>query len=180
MDEENRSLDLSRWPIVYVDASRATSDEELLKSIVAYSRAIGEHLEAHVVCLTISNTASLSLSQRRIIGETWKPGPQNATPGCLGTAMVFESKLISGMLSAIFWISQPKYPTKTFTDMASAEIWITELLKDAPKYDQDDPKHFEMLRAMTTAGVRFAHKYSLADDDELKAVRLEAVERWPY
>ncbi len=47
---------------------------------------------------------------------------------CAGEAIVVESNFLRGLITAIFWITSPAHPSKTFTEPGAARDWtLTQL-----------------------------------------------------
>jgi hypothetical protein len=171
----------ANWPIVVCKPpDRAVTDEEMVWSMIDLAAVIARHMEPHGLLLDLrDNKKGITPKQRRILTNAIKPGPDNVAPGGVGVAMVFTSKLLEGMLNAIFWISKPPMPTKVFNSAGEGQRWLREGLADAPRYDPDNAAHQATLYAMATNGPRYARANGLLDTEDLLASEIRAAERWP-
>lgn len=46
-----------------------------------------------------------------------------------GEAVVLSSTLVRGVLAAMYFLSRPGYPTRTFSELKAAEAWAASLLR---------------------------------------------------
>ena len=84
--------------------------------------------EPYGVVLDLRFTKSITPRQRAMLTESMERHDNAAL--CKGTAMVFESRLLRGILTAVFWLRKPAYPTRVFTTTAEAWDWMDELFPD--------------------------------------------------
>lgn len=124
-------VDFSGWPIVVTTSTTGLlSDEDFEAYLVSYGTALNQRKGEYVAVVDLRQGGALTPKQRqRLTGAMSAPetGAQ-----CVGTALIFESTLMRGMLTAILWIQQPKYPTKVFASVMEASDWGRELLGRAP------------------------------------------------
>ncbi len=122
--------DMSHWPLAVVTPpTTAMSDADY--------RAYLEWTRRYVVCtgqgyalvLDAQNTPGVSASQRQILGEHMQSTKAFSSKYCAGTAMVFDSTLMRGMMTAIFWLSQPQHATKVFSQKPDAIFWAKSRLE---------------------------------------------------
>jgi hypothetical protein len=71
----------------------------------------------------VSKSEKLNSKQRKIMSEQMNSNKNFTGKYCAGTALVFDSILIAGMLTAVFWFFKPKYETKVFTKTPEAITW---------------------------------------------------------
>lgn len=118
--------DLSHWPVLLVTAPPRISDEEMARYIEESRRRRMERREPHVMVLDVRRTERLPPTQRKMLTDNMSAAG-DADP-CLGMAMVFDSPLLKGVLTAIFWVRKPKYPTRVFTSLPEALAWARSVL----------------------------------------------------
>jgi len=172
-------IDVSHWPIVVVRPTGPVSDQAFVQAISDYTMAISKHLEPHTVLLDLRHNPGLTPKQRNILTDGFKPGKDNIQPGCQGTALVFTSKLLKSMLTAMFWIRRPPQITKVFNSITDAETWCFELQQKARRLRPENPDDAKIIFAMCSAGPRFARKYGLLKAGERHPSEIEAARRWP-
>jgi hypothetical protein len=80
--------------------------------------------ERYGVLQDLRNTKGITSRQRKMITDNMDGMKDYAIHYCVGSAMVFDSPLLRGMLKAIFWITKPPYPTQVFKTLEDAENWV--------------------------------------------------------
>lgn len=113
------------WPIVQVESPSKVTDEEMAIHLEEFANQIKRRDESCVVVLDLRVCEKLSVTQRKMITQSMlKMDARNRMIGC---AMVFESTLLRGMLTEMFWMHRPRYPTRIFTTMDEANEWAQML-----------------------------------------------------
>jgi hypothetical protein len=123
-------IDASRAPLYVVTYPEAPSDREVLEGHQAieeiYRRA--DSPLAWVVDARRVNKATPV--QRRMVAEHEERTRALAEKFNAGLALVITSRLVRGMVTAVYWMSPPVYPYKIFDDMDRAQQWALQQLYD--------------------------------------------------
>lgn len=121
-------LDISSWPIVVTrPRGGVLQDHELTDYLERFRVEIGKRLGMYVSVLDLRESPTLTPTQRRTISN----GMDNDNASqrqCVGAALIFESAIMRGVLTAILWIKQPKHEVKVFGDVEAAKAWGRECL----------------------------------------------------
>ena len=121
-------VDDRHWPAFIVRPPDAVvSDEDLdtfLRENAAYLRMRNERF-AYV--LDLKNSAGLTPTQRQRMTQAFDETEKSMPGLCQGTALVFTSNLLKGLLTAILWVRKPRYETKVFTDVDEAVAWARQM-----------------------------------------------------
>jgi hypothetical protein len=123
-------FDHSRAPLLVQRYPRDTGDQEL----IAFTGAVEAYMAAHPapfawVC-DASNLVHATARQRQLMGEFEKRTAEHDRKYCLGTALVVASPVARGIITAVYWLSPPVYPYRTFARWDDAEKWARERLAE--------------------------------------------------
>ena len=79
--------------------------------------------------IDLRRNAGITPTQRKMLTDDMA-APEHAAvqARCVGVAMVFDSAFLRGILTAIFWVRKPPYPTQVFRTVAEAKTWAKALL----------------------------------------------------
>jgi len=113
-------ISFERWPAVVMTTPPEVTDDELERFFEWWQRDVETLAEPFILVNDARRTKNLTASQRKIISGWMDPSRDSPL---LGTALVFESKLLRGLLTAMFWINRPSYPVKVFNDLSQAIAW---------------------------------------------------------
>jgi hypothetical protein len=119
-------LELEEWPIVRVTPPRVVADDELKNFLSKFDSAVRAKGEEFAIVLDLRQCEKITTAQRRVMTDHM--AEQDGKGGVVGTAMVFESRLLRGILTAMFWVHRPQYPTRVFNSLAEAKAWTDELI----------------------------------------------------
>lgn len=123
------ALDFSAWPIVQVTPPPySVSDDALMEFMEFHRQLVRGKDAAHGLVLDLRHSDQISGSQRKKLAEILKSPTNGPISPCAGTALVFNSPVLRGMLTAMFWFFRPPYPVRVFPDVTSAERWLSTLL----------------------------------------------------
>jgi hypothetical protein len=116
-------VDESRWPILVVTPPTEYS-EEMHRQYLAYLGWIYE-TRSGPYCLIIDarNTPRPAPLQRKVETEFRNEYAAHVKQHCRGTAFVMSSKVMAGVLTAMFWIKKPDTEIKSFSDFDEALTW---------------------------------------------------------
>jgi hypothetical protein len=123
------ALDFSAWPIVQVTPPPYSLSDDALTEFMEFHRQLVRGRDsAHGLLLDLRHSDQLSGSQRKKLTEILNSPKSGPMSPCAGTALVFNSPMLRGVLTAMFWFFKPPYPVKVFPDVTSAERWLSTLL----------------------------------------------------
>ncbi len=118
------ATDLAHWPIVIMTApARALSDLEFKAYLAWVEKYVTCHGETYAIVNDVRYAPAPSAAQRRLVAEQMERLKLVTKRHCAGNAMVFQSQLMRGIMTAIFWMAQPDYPTKVFATVDQAIAW---------------------------------------------------------
>jgi hypothetical protein len=127
----NIDLDLTAWPIVITrPRGGVLLDQELTDYLERFRAEIGKRNGRYVSVVDLRESPTLTPVQRRTISSGMDTDSASQRH-CVGAALIFESAMMRGLLTAILWLRQPKYELKVFADVETAKIWAVECLKRA-------------------------------------------------
>lgn len=124
-------VDSSLAPLYRVTFPASGSDAKLL----AYCRAV-ESWSAQVSypvgwLMDLSHVAEVSAHQRAIFAKYMR-GMEAFDRRCTqGTALILSSALMRGVVTAIFWLSNPPFQHRTFAMPGEGLVWLREVLHEA-------------------------------------------------
>lgn len=124
--EQEIGIDDSRWPIVVVTPPRRVTDDQMRTHLATFAELQRDRGGPHILVLDLRRCEKISPRQREMIAERMPTATDHRA--CLGLAMVFTSTLTRGILTAIFWLRRPPYPTKIFSELAPALDWAQRTL----------------------------------------------------
>jgi hypothetical protein len=129
-------IDASRAPLYIVTYPETPSDQEVLeghRAIEEIYRSTDRHVAWVVDARKVRKATPV---QRRMVAEHEERTKQLAKKYNAGLALVITSRLVRGMVTAVFWMSPPVYPYEIFDDMELAQQWALQRLYDV-KSDPD-------------------------------------------
>lgn len=121
-------VDYGRWPIVEVTPPETVRDDELMSFLDGFDREVRSRQGGYMTVLDLRICKQITPRQRQVMTDHMQSREKDGT--CLGCAMVFESRLLRGILTAMYWVHRPKYPTRVFTKVDEALAWAEQLTHD--------------------------------------------------
>jgi len=121
------TLDWRLWPVVVVTPPpRPSRDDELLTFMKLWERAVCARQQPYALVLDLRQSARMPPVQRKLLVHTMT---EDALDGhCRCAAVVFSSALVRGMLTAMFWVWRPAYPTRFLPSVEEAMVWCQDSL----------------------------------------------------
>jgi hypothetical protein len=124
------AIDDSRWALVTVTwpedgVSDADLEDFLAQSYVLVQR--GRHGVLHIGI----RASGLDSRQRRRVADHMKEHDAELSHAIVASAIVAESAVVFGMITAIGWLAPPNFPQKAFRVRNDAEAWLLEALRRA-------------------------------------------------
>jgi len=106
------------------------SDEELVACLEA-REVWGLRAQYHVSwVIDLSSITQAPATQRRIFGEHLKRFEPHNVRWNAGSGLVVPNAWLRGLVTAVFWISPPKFPNKLFSEAGDAEVWARARLDE--------------------------------------------------
>jgi hypothetical protein len=121
-------FDESRWPLVVIPSpggrdpesiDQDTFYEEFHRFRESGKRAFFVHDLRHV--------QRMDASRRRRFVEWAKLHSPTARELIIGYAVLIDSKIMAGVVTAVLWFMRPPCPMKVFSNPAEAEAWLFSL-----------------------------------------------------
>jgi len=109
---------------------RSTTDEELKAMLEAVERLVFSLQSPYAWIVDLGGVLAAPASQRRLFSEHEDRTKQHDRKFNAGSALLSRSAITTGIITAVFWLSKPSYPTKVFSDLREAEGWARAQLKD--------------------------------------------------
>jgi hypothetical protein len=127
------TVDDSKWPRVYVTwPGEPLDDADFEAAVLAMSKLL-ERGQRYVILHDARRAVRPTPKQRAFAAEQQKLDAEGTRRWLKGVALVTASPLISGVLTAINWITPPPYPMKTFSRLSDADAWMTTQLEGRPQ-----------------------------------------------
>lgn len=117
------TVDLTHWPILVVNAPPGFTDAELQAYYDSIGKAMLARPEPYANIIDARNAPTPTASQRKIMAGFRERHAQHIRQYCRGSAFVFESAVMRGIITAIHWLRQPEMPHKSFATMFEAMTW---------------------------------------------------------
>lgn len=123
LDQIEATLFLQRFP-------KSATDQELSEMVRAIEQLIILISSSYAWVLDLDDVIKASVSQRRLFAERERRTKERDTKLNAGSAFYAQSSFTGGIVTAVFWLSQPVHPTKVFTDIQDTERWARYQLKE--------------------------------------------------
>ena len=117
-------LDVEFWPVIVTRPEHGkVTDAELERYLSDYRTAIRTRHERYVGVLDLrDNNSGITPAQRKMLTSAMQEDSASYSL-CAGVAMVINSGLLRGMLTAILWIRKPPVTMEVFTSFDEAMEW---------------------------------------------------------
>ena len=99
------------------------SDEELFACLAARDEWVRQTRHHFAWIIDLSNVTRAPATQRRAVSEHLKRHEEFSARWNVGSALIVPNAWLRGLVTAVFWISPPKYPHQTFADPEEALHW---------------------------------------------------------
>jgi hypothetical protein len=119
-------VDLTNWPLLVLTTPEVVTDDKLEGFLQSYGDYVREKKEKFAVVVNVSDTEGMTPGQRRIMNASINDPSTSEYLICVG--MVFKSKVLSRVLTAILWIKKSDYPVKVFSSVEEAKDWAKSKL----------------------------------------------------
>ena len=102
---------------------RSATDDELKEMLQAIERLVFSLRAPYAWIVDLGGVLGAPASQRRLASEHEDRTKEHDARFNAGSAILSRSAITTGIITAIFWLSKPSYPTKVFSDLREAERW---------------------------------------------------------
>ena len=117
-----KHVSTSQWPVIVYTAPGAVSDDEM-QAVMDEVQTLKRLGAVHALVLDVRKVSQLSPKQRRMITTQMEDDKAITEQFTAGVALVFESRLLRGFLTAIFWVRPAIAPTRVFNAPQDAIAW---------------------------------------------------------
>ncbi len=108
---------------------RSFSDQELAGALAVVKRWLLEEVDAPFgFIVDIQRPLSVSSVQRKMMAEAEATYADVDLRYNAGQAVVVPTGLARGIATAVYWVSPPVYPVRTFAEVSAAKAWVAEEL----------------------------------------------------
>lgn len=122
-------MDVSRFPVVtYVAPPEAT--DEIMFECMHEMDELRQNAKPFALVLDLSTTKNMSAKHRKMLTDNMAKHEAEMKQLCRGTGMVFTSAVLRGVLTAIFWVKKPAYPTQVFATREAAFEWCAAQMRE--------------------------------------------------
>ena len=112
------------WPAVVTTVpSGDIADEDMHQANRDFLEIIKARRAEYVTVTDLRSGGRVTPKQRAIITNFMADHDYILGRYCVGAAMIFDSAVMRGMLTAILWLRTPEYPTKVFATSEEAIEW---------------------------------------------------------
>jgi hypothetical protein len=130
LSEQERGirLDMSQWPVVIISPTSYDTDQSVQDFMDDYFKLIEGKKERYASIMDLSQRTNMTKSQRKILIDGMNTHKEFTRQYSAGTAVVFSSAVIRGILMSIFWLFEPGYPTEICKTTEEALDWCRNQL----------------------------------------------------
>jgi hypothetical protein len=116
-------------PLFLQQFPRQATDDEVRDMVEHIERLVFSMRSPYAWVVDLGGVLAASASQRRIFSEHEDRTKEHDAQLNAGSAVLTRSALATGLVTAVFWLSKPSYPTKVFSDVREGEAWARAQLK---------------------------------------------------
>ena len=129
LDIEHPWISNEAKPVYQWTFPTEATDEELAACIRARDVWVDRVHYVFAWVIDLTNVTKAPATQRKALAEHLKGCEAFSERWNAGSALIVPSPWLRGVVTAVFWISPPKYPTEVFSDAAEAEDWAKRQLE---------------------------------------------------
>lgn len=127
---EHPSFDYSRAPLLVQRLPPDTSDQNVVAFCAATEAYVAAHPEPYVWVVDASALVHATSRQRRLMSEHGMRVAEVNRKYCLGIALVLTGPVARALVSAVYFLTPPTCPYRTFAAWDQAEKWARERLAE--------------------------------------------------
>jgi hypothetical protein len=123
----NPYFDDSRWPLVFVTGPAVVT----MATVDEYNAAVKACLARRKEFVMVSDaraTREMGALERKATADFERQNFDELHRWMKALALVFSTRMMWGLATAVSWLSTPPYPKKCFLDTAEAEAWARSKL----------------------------------------------------
>ena len=120
-------LDDSQFPLVVTVWPEGDVTDAELEAWIAASKALWDRGPQAALHVGMRATGLTSV-QRKRMAELSKQNERRLRDVVVATAIVADSPLVRGIVTAIHWVAPPPLPQRVFARRSEAEAWLREQL----------------------------------------------------
>ncbi len=128
LDIEHPWISNEKKPVYRWTFPVEATDEELAACIRARDAWVGRAHYVFAWVIDLTHVAKAPATQRKALAEHLKSCEAFSERWNAGSALIVPNAWLRGVVTAVFWVSPPKYPTRVFSDAAQAERWARHQL----------------------------------------------------
>jgi len=122
-------IDESRWPLVVISWPAEELDDDAVEAFIAASEARLARRQIHLSLHDGVRAGGISSRHRKQLAEHARAVEPLLREYMVAAAIVSQSALVHGVVTAINWLTPPVFPQKVFSDAAEAETWLGNQLE---------------------------------------------------
>ncbi len=115
-------IDAKDWPVVKITTPEKVDDDNLKGFLDDFNGYIKDKKERFALIMDARKTSGMTPRQRRIQTDAMNNAETNQYYIC--SALVFKSKTLSRVLTAVLWLKKSEYPVKVFSSVEEAHEWV--------------------------------------------------------
>lgn len=124
---EQTRIDEGAWPLVVIHYPKLIEHQDFMSSL---DRIIGfvQRGEPWVMINDARGSGHPNAKQRQAIASMYEAHEQEVRRHWRGSAIVFDSQVIVGVLTALVWLRPPPHPFRAFSDYNEGRSWALDML----------------------------------------------------
>jgi hypothetical protein len=128
LSEQERGirLDISHWPVVIISPTFHVTDQSIVDFMGSYFEFLESKKERYAVVMDLTQRTNMTKSQRKILIDGMNKRKEFTRQYSAGTAVVFSSAVIRGILMSLFWLFEPNYPMEICNTIEEALSWCQD------------------------------------------------------
>ena len=117
------TIDISRRPIVVVTFHRTLTADDVVEHFREVTHTVRDLGRVGMV-VDLSQAPFFSAAMRRLGSSEMRRAYAAVGSQIVGAAHVVDSATIRGMLTAVYWLAPPPFPSTVVADTESAFEWV--------------------------------------------------------
>jgi hypothetical protein len=125
---EHAWIDASRAPLYELTFPSDTTDQALLAFCEARERWAERAKFKVAWVVNLAGITSATARQRSLFSEHLKRFEHHDIAYNQGSALIVPNAFVRGIVTAVFWLKQPRFPNECFSTRGEAIAWAAERL----------------------------------------------------
>lgn len=124
---ERTLIDDSQWPVVTLRYPKVIEHEDFMESLV---RIVGfiHRGQPWVMINDARGSGAPNARQRQAIASMYESHDDVVRRHWRGSAIIFDSQITVGVLTALVWLRPPPHPFRAFADYQEGRRWVLGML----------------------------------------------------